>query len=57
VQLVVCCSKARAVKTKLVKIEDRFVARLVLRIQLFIVIGVVDVELVGTDPNDGPWKC
>lgn len=48
--------KARSGKVKLVEVEDRLVARLVLGVELLVVFGVVDVQLIRADSNDRAWK-
>jgi hypothetical protein len=52
VQSVTSGSKAGARNLKLIEVEDGFVARLVLRVELFIVVRLVDVKLVWTDSNN-----
>ena len=51
-QSVTSGSKAGARNLKLIEVEDGFVARLVLRVELFIVVRLVDVKLVWTDSNN-----
>jgi hypothetical protein len=50
---VICRTKGRAWEFKLTEIIFGFVSRLMLGVELLIVVGLVDVELIWTDSNDG----
>ena len=51
-QPVISGAKAGTWKLEAIEVEGGFVARLVLRVKLFIVVRVVDVKLVWTDSNN-----
>jgi hypothetical protein len=51
-ELVIDGSKASAIESKLIHIEGRLISGLMHRVESIVVVGFIDVYLVGTDPND-----